>query len=94
MLKVRKEYIDITRDGDYNDIDIRNRSVFAYSRTLNDKKLVVLVNFKSKPSKVKLDGIKLDNAKVILNNAGNVPFVKNGYAMLAPCQSVVYALSK
>lgn len=53
--------------GDYKMIDAENPSVFAFTRTLNDKTILVLLNFKSVPVKVNTD-FSFGNARVLIGN--------------------------
>ena len=54
--------------GDWALVDEKNPSVFAYTRSLNGKKLLVLLNFKSVDAKVDTTGLDLSKAKVRIGN--------------------------
>ncbi|MGD9761192.1 MAG: alpha-glucosidase [Candidatus Izemoplasmatales bacterium] len=56
--------------GDYQDIDFKNKKIYAYKRTLNDQELYVLCNFTKKNLKIKkYDFLKYD---LILQNYSEV----------------------
>ena len=73
--------------GKYTLLDKDNPNVFAYTRELNGKKIVVLLNFTSKNASAKT-GINLKNAKLLINNY-TMPS-KNDE--LRPYEAVVYQL--
>lgn len=53
--------------GDWKLVDAENPSVFAYTRSLEGKKLLILLNFKDKPT-ASNTGLDLSKAKVLLGN--------------------------
>ena len=53
--------------GKFELVDENNPAIFAYTRELNGKKLLILLNFTSKNASVKT-GINLKKAKVLMNN--------------------------
>ena len=75
--------------GQYQVLDENNPDVFAYSRELNGKKVVVLLNFTDKTASYHLD-FKLGKHKVILDNYGNYHKVKTN--LLQPYQAIVISL--
>ena len=75
--------------GQYQVLDENNPDVFAYSRELNGKKVVVLLNFTDKTASYQLD-FKLGKHKVILDNYGNYQKVKT--YLLQPYQAIVISL--
>lgn len=75
--------------GQYQVLDENNPDVFAYSRELNGKKVVVLLNFTDKTAPYQLD-FKLGKHKVILDNYGNYKKVKT--YLLQPYQAIVISL--
>ncbi len=66
LVKFRKEN-PILVYGNYTLLDKDNESVYAYTRELNGKKLLILLNFKDKEATVNT-GLDLSKAKVILGN--------------------------
>ncbi|HRH41559.1 MAG TPA: alpha-glucosidase C-terminal domain-containing protein, partial [Pyrinomonadaceae bacterium] len=74
--------------GKYNLIDKDNENVYAYTRELNGKKLLILLNFKATESTVNT-GFDLSKAKVLLGNYKD--FSTDG--KLKPYQAVILELS-
>lgn len=66
MTKLRKENEALIY-GKYTLLDKDNADVFAYTRELNGKKLLVLLNFKNKTATVNT-GLDLSKTKVLINN--------------------------
>ncbi|NOT46803.1 MAG: alpha-glucosidase [Acidobacteria bacterium] len=73
--------------GKYTLIDKENENVYAYTRELNGKKLLILLNFKAVESAV-ISGFDLGNARVLL---GNYPTPTVG-EKLKPYEAVVLEL--
>ena len=68
-------------------MDKENESVYAYTRELDGKKLLILLNFKDKPATV-VTGLDLSKAKVLL---GNYP-APSATNQLKPYEAVVLEL--
>jgi oligo-1,6-glucosidase len=66
MTKLRKENEALIY-GKYTLLDKDNADVFAYTRELNGKKLLVLLNFRNKTATVNT-GLDLSKTKVLINN--------------------------
>jgi oligo-1,6-glucosidase len=66
LTKLRKENLVLVY-GKYTLLDADNESVYAYTRELNGKKLLILLNFKEKEATANT-GLDLSKAKVILGN--------------------------
>ena len=66
MQKLRKENEALIY-GKFALVDNDNADVFAYTRELNGKKFLVLLNFKNKKSTVKT-GVDLNKAEVVISN--------------------------
>jgi oligo-1,6-glucosidase len=66
MIKLRKENAALVY-GKYSLLDKDNPDVYAYTRELDGKKFLVLLNFTSKNTTVKT-GIDLSKATVLINN--------------------------
>ncbi len=86
MVKLRKENLALVY-GKYSLLDKDNPDVYAYTRELNGKKFLILLNFKSKASTVNT-GIDFSRAKVLLNNYGSVTASET----LQPYEAVVIEL--
>ena len=65
-MKLRKDN-PVLIYGKYTLLDKDNPDVYAYTRELDGKKVLVLLNFNDKPASV-ATGIDLSKAKVLLNN--------------------------
>jgi oligo-1,6-glucosidase len=74
--------------GDWQLIDINNPSVFAYTRTLEGKKLLVLLNFKAKIANIDTKGLDLSKAKALIGNFAT-PSVSG---QLKPYEAVILEL--
>jgi oligo-1,6-glucosidase len=86
MVALRKEN-DVLIYGHYTLLDKDNPDVYAYTRELEGKKLLVLLNFTSKTAMVNT-GIDLSKAKVLIRN------YKSALAnsSLQPYEAVIYEL--
>jgi oligo-1,6-glucosidase len=73
--------------GSYTVLDRDNPDVYAYTRELNGRKVLVLLNFKGRTAMVKT-GADLGNAKILLGNYPDPS--KDG--SLKPYEAVVYDL--
>lgn len=87
VVKLRKENLVFVY-GKYKLLDKNNPSVYAYTRELDGKRMLVLLNFSSKPAAFNTD-IDLSNARLLLRNyaAG----LKKGF--LLPYEAAVYQLN-
>ncbi len=74
--------------GKYALVDKDNPDVYAYTRELNGKKFLILLNFKSKPATVRT-GVDVSKAKLLLDNYANPG---NGET-LQPYEAAVYDLA-
>lgn len=72
--------------GKYTLLDKENPEVFAYSRDLNGKKMLVLLNFSDKISSFNL-GISLNQSTIVLDNYSNTGKIKNN--TLRPYEAVI-----
>ncbi len=86
LILLRKENLVFTY-GKYTLIDRDNPDVYAYTRELNGKKILVLLNFTPNPAKIET-GIDLGKAELLIDNYG-----KGSYSnSLQPYEAAVYAL--
>ncbi len=74
--------------GDWALVDRTNPSVFAYTRTLAGKTLLIMLNFKAKEAKIDTKGLDLTKAKVLISNQ-TTPSV---FGTLKPYEAVVLEL--
>jgi oligo-1,6-glucosidase len=86
MVKLRKES-PVLIYGKYVLLDKNNPDVYAYTRELNGKKILVMLNFRDKPATANT-GIDMSKAKLLLGNYATP--LKDG--QLQPYEAVVYEL--
>jgi oligo-1,6-glucosidase len=87
LTKLRKENLVLVY-GKYTLLDEANESVYAYTRELNDKKLLVMLNFTDNEASANT-GLDLSKAKVVFGNYAESS--KDG--KLKPYEAVVYELN-
>ncbi len=89
MVKLRKALPELVY-GKYDLIDMDNEKVYAYTRTLNNKKVLVLLNFSTSLSKFEIP--KSTGAlNVLMNNTSSLT-VKNNMLTLEPYQALIIRL--
>ncbi len=86
MTKLRKSNLALVY-GKYSLLDQNNPNVYAYTRELEGKKLLVLLNFSANNAAVKT-GLNLKKAKVLINNYT----IASKSAELRPYEAVVLEL--
>jgi oligo-1,6-glucosidase len=86
VVKLRKDNLVFVY-GKYTLLDKDNPDVYAYTREMDGKKMLVLLNFKNKPAKANV-GIDLKNARLLLCN---YPLSVKSYS-LRPYEAVIYEL--
>jgi len=86
VVKLRKDNLVLVY-GKYTLLDKQNPDTYAYTRELNGKKLLVLLNFKAKVAAANT-GIDLSQAKILLGNYSHPS--NNG--TLQPYEAVIYEL--
>ena len=77
IVKLRKQEPTLIY-GDWALVDADNPSVFAYTRSLNGKKLLVLLNFKAINATFNSTGIDMSKAKVLIGNYPTPSFIPSG----------------
>ena len=82
LIALRKEY-DIFRDGWFELLDAENEKVFAYTRDMEGKHMLVVCNFTAEPQDWKLPWNYLGAKKLI----GNYP---NEFETLRPYEAYIY----
>jgi oligo-1,6-glucosidase len=87
MVKLRKSLPELVY-GHYEVIDKDNEKVYAYTRTLSNKQLLVVLNFSSEPVSFDLQLPKENTASVLMNNL-NVVNLRNSLLNLQPYQAVI-----
>jgi oligo-1,6-glucosidase len=86
IVRLRKDNLVLVY-GNYALLDKDNPDVYAYTRELNDKRMLVLLNFKAGPASVKT-GIDLSKARLVLGNYSK----PSGDGTLQPYEAVIYEL--
>ena len=89
MIQLRKKH-PILVYGDYQILDKNNPAIYAYIRTLNGKKWLILLNFTHKNATTFIPNLKKSNFKLIINNyvQSIIPYNLN-YFSLKPYQSLI-----
>ena len=67
MVKLRKALPELVY-GEYKLLDENNSQVYAYTRTLNSKKVLVVMNFSDKNVKFNLPASAGKAGEVLINN--------------------------
>jgi oligo-1,6-glucosidase len=75
--------------GKYTLLDKENPNVYAYTRELNGKKILILLNFTDKNSSYKI-GISTAKSKIILDNYTGTKKLKNN--ILRPYEAIIMEL--
>lgn len=86
LIKLRKENLVLIY-GETSPVDAENKDVFAYTRELDDRKILVLLNFKSHEATVETD-LDLSAAKILAANYKEVSKDKT----LKPYEAIVFEI--
>ena len=86
LIKLRKENLVLIY-GETSPVDAKNKDVFAYTRELDGRKILVLLNFKSHETTIETD-LDLSTAKVLAANYKEVSKDKT----LKPYEAVVFEI--
>jgi oligo-1,6-glucosidase len=86
VVKLRKDNLVLVY-GKYTLLDKDNPQVYAYTRELNGKKILVLLNFSSKPATANT-GIDISNANLLISNYTSA----NSTPELRPYEAAVYEI--
>ncbi len=78
--------------GKYELIDKENDKIYAYTRTLNDLKVLVLLNFSSSNPKFDISKAAGNSPDVLMNNVSTLIIKKNSVIM-EPWQALVIRLN-
>jgi oligo-1,6-glucosidase len=76
--------------GKYTLIQKQHKTVYAYTRTLDEEKMFVLLNFSEAKSSIHMLGLS-KNSNVLINNYNRLTIAKNSVE-LAPYQAVIIKL--
>ncbi len=95
MIKLRKQLAELVY-GSYKLLDRENPNVYAYTRSLGNKKVLVLLNFSTASSTFNLPPGNGKTAEAFINNKSTLAIKKKGdntSFVLQPYQAVVLRLN-
>ncbi len=90
VVKLRKENLVLVY-GKYELLDKANPNVYAYTRTGDGEKLLIVLNFTAHNADANI-GIDVKKATLLLSNYHTAPLSKNKTITLNPYQAVIYQL--
>jgi len=88
VIKLRKDNLVLVY-GKYTLLDAANPQVYAYTRELKGRKILVLLNFSATPATANI-GVDLTNANVLIDNYTTA----NNTTALRPYEAAVYEVSE
>ncbi|MCW3110006.1 MAG: alpha-glucosidase, partial [Segetibacter sp.] len=88
IVKLRKALPELVY-GRYELLDRANEKIYAYTRSLNDKKVLVLLNFSSSKPTFKMPKANLLSRLNVLRNNVSTIYVKNNTITMQPWQALV-----
>lgn len=94
LMRIRKKYIDIIRDGNYTDLMPKSEELYIYTRSLEGKTLFVECNFTGLEQRViPPEGLDFEHSELLLANyeSANTQLIPH---TLRPYESKVYLLTK
>jgi oligo-1,6-glucosidase len=88
VIQLRKKYLTLVY-GKFEIVDENNKQIFAYTRQLDNERLLVVLNFSDSEGKLELD-IDLTNAEILIGNyeRPSVDGIFKSY------EAVIYKISK
>jgi oligo-1,6-glucosidase len=89
MVALRKENL-VFIYGKYTLLQKEHKTIYAYTRILENEKMLVLLNFSEKNSNISILGLS-KNSNVLINNYNRLTIAKNSVE-LAPYQAVIIRL--
>jgi oligo-1,6-glucosidase len=92
MVQLRKALPELVY-GEYELLDENNSQVYAYTRTLNGKKVLVVLNFSAKNVVFNLPAATGKTGEVLINNLAHYQ-IKDGSINLKPYQALIVRLNK
>lgn len=87
LVKLRKSLPELIY-GEYKLLDRDNAQVYAYTRTLNNNKVLIVMNFSAKETVFNLPDGNGKLGKVLMNNLKNTS-IRNGSFTLQPYQAII-----
>ena len=89
LIKLRKSE-ELFVIGKYEDIDLENKSVYAYKRVGENGELVVISNFYENEVKFDINGLEIEKCKILLSNYKENPKVEGNEIVLKPYESIIF----
>jgi alpha-glucosidase len=89
MIRLKKEN-DVFTYGEYNLLDEENTQVYAYTRTLNEVKMLVISNLSKNEGEFAIGGLELSD--LLLNNYSVADVQESTTMVLKPYETRVYRL--
>ena len=89
LIRLRKQTPTLIY-GKYTLLDRDNPKVYAYTREMNEQKILVLLNFSKDHASPDIN-IKIDDAKVLMCNYTDEP-LRSDPITLRPYEAIVYEL--
>lgn len=94
LMKIRKKYIDIIRDGNYSDLMPKSEELYIYTRSLEGKTLFIECNFTDVEQRViPPEVLDFEHSELLLANyeSANTQLIPH---TLRPYESKIYLLTK
>ena len=92
LIELRKNE-DLLVTGKYEDIDLENKSVYAYKRVGDNGELIVISNFYENEVPFELENNEigdLEKTEILLSNYETNPEFKDGKIVLKPYESIIF----
>ena len=89
LIELRKNE-DLFVIGKYEDIDLENKSVYAYKRVGENGELIVISNFYENEVKFDINGLEIEKCKILLSNYKENPKVEGNEIVLKPYESIIF----
>lgn len=91
MVQIRKDHLALIY-GSYELLAPDNERVYAYTRTLEEDKYLILLSFSREREILTLEQFKGQNAKLLLANDDAVVHVKDGVFKVRPYHAMLYTI--
>ena len=92
MVRIRKNHLGLVY-GDYHLLLKDNEQIYAYTRTLESKKYLVLLSFSEIETKITIDEVSFKNTSLLISNDIVIAQQKANTFLLKPYQASVYELT-
>ena len=91
MVHIRKQHLGLIY-GSYRLLQQNNEDIYAYTRTLDRERYLVILGFTDKKSTIVLGEIEFDRADLLISNDGHRAHTGGNVFELMPYQACVYVL--